>query len=63
MNSKSTVNPNQCKIINDILSPTAKHAYETAEIVKVLKRAKEKGEGQTNLKGTCLKVPNFLNTR
>ena len=63
MISKSTVNPDHCKIINDIFSPSEEQAYEAAEIVKVFERAREKGEGQVNFKGIRLEVPSFLNAK
>lgn len=60
---KSTVNPDHCKIINDIFSPSEEQAHEAAEIVKVFKRAREKGEGQVNFKGIHLEVTSFLNAK
>ena len=63
MVSKSTVNANHCRIINDILTPSITEVELATEMVAAFERARDSGEGQVVHNGTKVEVPTYLNAK
>ena len=63
MVSKSTVNANHCRIINDILTPSITEVELATEMVAAFERARDLGEGQVVHNGTKVEVPTYLNAK